>query len=159
MADETQTPDSPEAPEGEAAAGAEMNAATEGLDSIRTADFSADEDAELPDHADPWSPPPTDERGVARDADGLPLNLRLRALELADGGKEEDPSGAVTPEAIAEAGEALAAYDERYPLISSASTKKELEAIAEDENIDLSAATNNEERASAILRARPTRII
>ena len=160
MADETQTTDSPEADAGAGPApGADAgNAASGDLGTVRTATF-ADEEGELPDHAAPWSPAPTDERGIARDGDGLPINLRLRALELADRGEEEDPSGAVSADAIAEAGEALADYDKRYPLISGSTTKKELEAIAEDEGIDLSDASTNEERASAILSARPARII
>lgn len=158
MADETQTSD---APEGEAppAPGADAAAGTDAGEALRSADFSAPEDAEAPDHADPWSPPATDERGIARDADGIPINLRLRALHLADAGKEEDPAGSVTPEAIASAGEALADYDKRYPAITGSTAKAELEKMAKAERVDISAASTNEERASAILRARPPRIL
>lgn len=116
-------------------------------------DLTADE----PEQSD-WSPPQTDARGFAIDGDGLPLNLRLRASVLADQGASEDPAGSVSTEAIEGARHRLAEYDRIHPPIPASAKKAELEAIASESGVDISAAANNEERAALILGARPPRI-
>lgn len=106
---------------------------------------------------DDWSEPKVRENGVAVDGHGLPFNLRLRAEELAESGKDSDPANLVSAEHIADAKARLAAYDEQYPPLVGA-TKSDLEKIAEDEGVDLDGASNNDERVARIAAARPSRV-
>lgn len=103
--------------------------------------------------ADDWSPPREREDGTAVDGHGLPINHRLRALELARTGKE-DPAGTVTADLIAAAGERIAAHEAHYPPLAGMK-KPDLESTAEAEGVDISGAANNEERATLIAAARP----
>jgi len=101
-----------------------------------------------------WSPPKHDAvTGVALYGD-LPLNHRLRAEALADAGETEDPDGLITPELIADAVGRLAAdraaEEKAHPPVSSNMRVAELERIATLEEVDLSTATNNDERVSLI---------
>lgn len=108
------------------------------------------------DEPDDWSPPNYAEDGTALDGHGLPINLRLRRYTLADEGKKEDPTGQIPPEDIAAEVERLAAYDKEYPPLAKA-TKADLEKIAKDEEVDLSTAATNDERAALIQAGRPSR--
>lgn len=162
MADDTKTQEPPLEPQTGSGAG-EGGTQGDGTDEIQ-ASLAADtlaasqpiapEDSEEPD----WLPPQTLENGIAVDGNGIPINLRLRAAHLADAGQAEDPAGSVSPETIAAEAERLAAFDADYPPITGKTTKAELEAMAEAEKADISSASNNEERAAAILAARPARI-
>ncbi len=155
-------PSATEAPETGPAAEPAGDANAEAAATTRTAGeaflAAGAEAVEQPDHADPWSEPRTREDGTAVDDDDLPLNHRLRALELAERGEAADPAGTVSAEAIAQAGERLAAYEANHPRISGKSSKADLEAIAEAEGVDISGAGNNDERAALIRAARPALI-
>jgi hypothetical protein len=100
---------------------------------------------------------PTRPDGIALDGHGLPVNHRLRAAALAERGDDEDPHGEISADLISEERGRLAAYDSEYPLTSGA-TKAQLEKLAEAEGVDISGASNNEERAALIDAARPARI-
>jgi len=116
-----------------------------------------------------WSPPATEaETGVALSTEGgLPLNSRLRAEALAKAGAEKDEEGLVSPELIAETRDRLQA-EEAYeverreaeaaerPAVSASMKKADLEKIAEGEKVDLSTATNNDDRVALIEAARAT---
>jgi hypothetical protein len=98
------------------------------------------------------------EQGFAIDG-GLPVNHRLRAEALAKAGRDTDPAGAITPEAIAAAGERLAAEakDEAAdapPAVKPSMPVADLKDIADREGVDLSDATNNDQRVAAIEAAR-----
>lgn len=102
-----------------------------------------------------WSPPKFEEgTGIAVDGHGLPLNHRLRAERLADAGKDEDPAGEISAEHIADAKARLAAAKEAKPPVNSSMKVADLERIANDENVDLSDAKNNDERVALIRAAR-----
>jgi hypothetical protein len=101
-----------------------------------------------------WSPPRHRADGVAVDPEGLPINLRLRSLELARRGDTEDPAGLASPDLIADAKGRIDAYEEAYPPLGGKKTA-ELEAIAEREKVSLEGATTNPERAARIAAARP----
>jgi hypothetical protein len=105
---------------------------------------------------DDWEPPKVREDGVYTDANGLPLNLRLRAAALVDQGADEDPDGLVDADQLKAARSHLAAYDKTFPALEGA-TKGELEKIAEKERVSLEGAANNEERAALIAARRPVR--
>lgn len=105
-----------------------------------------------------WSPPRTDEQGVALDGHGLPLNLRLRAAALSDKGLEEDPVGSVDAETIKAEGARLAAFDKQFPQVSANSKVADLEKVAKAEGVDISRAAKNEERVALIRAARPSRV-
>lgn len=116
-----------------------------------------DPDAPAPDegdHKDPWSEPRTREDGTAVDPDDLPINHRLRSLELARRGETEDEGGLVSPELIADAAGRIAAYDAQFPPLDG-KTKAQLESIADGEKVDISGAANNDERAALIAARRP----
>ena len=109
---------------------------------------------EAENDAPEWSPPKHDaETGVALYRD-LPLNHRLRAEALADAGETEDLDGLITPELISDASNRLAAdraaEEKAHPPISASMRVAELERIAAREEVDLSTATNNDERVSLI---------
>lgn len=105
-----------------------------------------------------WHPPQRLADGTPVDGHGLPINLRLRKAALADAGKDSDPEGYVTGEDIAAEVERLAAYDADYPALRANMKTAELEKIAKAEEVDLSAAQNNEDRVAAIAAARPARV-
>jgi hypothetical protein len=104
-----------------------------------------------------WQPPQVNEQGFAVDGDGIPINLRLRSLHLADAGKAEDPGGQVSPEAITAAVDQLATYDAAYPSLSGM-RKADLVKQAERESVQLRGDELADEIASAITAARPARI-
>lgn len=104
-----------------------------------------------------WKPPQTDEQGFAIDGHGYPINLRLRALRLADAGETEDPAGSVSPEVIQSAADQLADYDDAYPSLDGM-TKAALEAEAEDKNVAVPDGATKDEIKAAIEAARPARI-
>jgi hypothetical protein len=104
-----------------------------------------------------WSPPQTDEQGFAIDGHGLPINLRRRALVLADKDADEDPAGAVAPEAIDAARDQLADYDDNYPSLSGM-TKTKLLDQAEAEGVQVEDGALVDDIRDAILAARPARI-
>jgi hypothetical protein len=104
-----------------------------------------------------WQPPQVDEAGFAVDGDGLPINLRRRALVLADQGKDEDPGGHVSPDAIAQASETLADYDERFPKLSGMS-KANMLALDEVERLAIPEDAKADDIRATIQAARPARI-
>lgn len=104
--------------------------------------------------ADDWQPPQHRADGTAVDPEGLPINLRLRSLELARRGETEDKAGLASPELIADAAERVKAYDKAYPPLKGKKAA-ELEEIAEREKVDLGEASTNPERAALIAAARP----
>lgn len=97
--------------------------------------------------------------GIALHADGYPVNLRLRAERLSAAGETTDEAGHVTDDAIAEAGERLAALEteaeraEREARLDS-KTHDELDAIAAAETVDLTGATTRADKIAAIEAAR-----
>ena len=113
-----------------------------------------------------WSPPKLEpETGIALDGHGLPINHRLRAERLADSGKDEDPAGEISPEHIADAKGRLAAQakadaarakaeEAANPPVHAHMKTADLERIAKKQGIELSSATNNEERVALIEAAR-----
>jgi hypothetical protein len=113
-----------------------------------------------------WSPPMVDAAtGVSLDGHGLPINHRLRAETLVEQGKDEDPAGEVSAEllantkerldrqAVADAELAKAAEAANPPVRASMKTA-DLERIAERQGIDISGASNNEDRVAMIESAR-----
>lgn len=101
-----------------------------------------------------WSPPKHEAgTGIALYGD-LPLNHRLRAEALADAGATEDPDGLITPELIADTAARLEAERaetaKAHPPVTASMRVAELERIANLESVDLSTASNNDERVSLI---------
>lgn len=104
---------------------------------------------------DDWSPARTDpETGIALDGHDLPVNHRLRAEALADMGKDEDPTGDISPELIANTKARLTAEREARPRVSANMKVADLERIAKREDIDISRAGSNAERVAMIEAAR-----
>ena len=104
-----------------------------------------------------WSPPQTDDQGFAIDGHGLPINLLRRAMVLADQDADEDPAGAVSPEAIDQARERLAAYDEQYPPLQGM-TRAAMEALDESQNLTFPDDAKVDDVRRIIGEARPPRI-
>lgn len=99
--------------------------------------------------------------GVVMEGD-YPHNHRLRAEALARDGKEEDPLGWISPELIADAKGRLEAEEraERLsapPPVHASMKVAELETIAKDEGVDLTGASNNDQRVERIVAARKSR--
>lgn len=107
---------------------------------------------------DDWSPPQTRDDGVAVDGDGLPINRRLRAIDLVDSGKAEDPGGVLSRDEIESTAKRLAAYDKQHPRVTGRTSLAELTRLAEDAGVSLDGAASNAERVERILAARPPRI-
>lgn len=104
-----------------------------------------------------WQPPKTNEQGFAIDGnEGWPINLRLRALALADAGKDEDPDGHVSSDAIADAKDRAANYDADYPKLSNM-TKAQLQKQADSEGVAVPEDALRDDIQAAIEAARPMR--
>lgn len=122
------------------------------------------EDGKAPEAAE-FSPPLVEaDTGIALDGD-YPVNHRLRAERLAEEGKDSDPGGVISDELIAatkerlegdkRAAEILREEEEaRNPPVRANMKTADLEKIAEAQGIDITAATNNEDRVSLIEGAR-----
>ena len=100
-----------------------------------------------------WSPPPTRDDGVALDGHELPVNLRLRALELARSGKD-DPTGRASPELIADAAERIKAYESEFPPLTGL-TKDQLAERAAKEGVVVPDGATKDDISAAITAARP----
>lgn len=106
---------------------------------------------------DDWNPPQVNEQGFAVDGNGIPINLRLRSLHLADAGETEDPAGAVSPEAIAAASDQLAAYDKQYPSLDGM-TKAKMLSLPEADDVEIPDDALVDDIRAALQAARPARI-
>jgi hypothetical protein len=104
-----------------------------------------------------WQPPQVNNQGFAVDGNGAPINLRMRSIHFADLGEKEDPDNFVSPEAISQAADQLAAYDKAYPSLSSMK-KADLVKQAEAEGVTYPEGATADEISSAITAARPARI-
>ncbi len=116
-----------------------------------------------------WGPEQVEpETGVALDGDGLPVNHRLRAERLARDGKTTDAGGLITDDLIAATASRLDDDDkaaevakreveEQFPPVRVNMRTDDLVAIAERETVDLSAASNNQDRVDAIVASRTLR--
>lgn len=104
-----------------------------------------------------WQPPQTDAQGFAIDGHGLPINLHRRAMVLADQDADEDPAGAVAPEAIADARDRLAAYDDQYPPLQGM-TRAAMEALDEAQSLTFPDDAKVNDVRDIIAAARPPRI-
>jgi hypothetical protein len=148
MADESDTVEQPDA-----------DAATQPLELPAAAILAPGSNADGSQDGDPgdWQPPQTDEQGFAIDGHGLPINLRRRALTLADRNMDEDPTGYIDADGIDQARDQLAAYDEQYPSLSGM-TKAALTDQADQENVQLEDGALVDDIRAAIIAARPARI-
>lgn len=154
MADETPGPDAPE-PNGGGPDKPPADATRTAGEAFLGEGTGEEEKPPLQPHEDPWEAPRMDkETGIAIDPAGLPVNLRLRSLALAQAGAEEDPGKLASREMIADAAARVKAYEEAYPPLKGMTTA-ELEGRASKERVDISGAANNDERAALILAARP----
>lgn len=129
-------------------------------------DDRAAAEAEIADVEASASPIEDKDTGVPM-VGSYPLNHRLRAEALAAAGEAEDPDALISPALIADAkgrldGQAEAARlaeEERlkaFPPVHAGMKVADLERIAADStpSIDLSSASNNEERVALIEKAR-----
>lgn len=143
----------------EAAPGETTDPAAPAAATVRTAGEGFLASALAPtEEPDDWSPPKTRDDGIALDEHNLPVNRRLRMIELSDSGKSEDPAGVVSAEEIAATGKRLAAYDKERPPITSRTSVADLAAMADKEGIAVPEGIGKTELAELIATARPPRI-
>lgn len=121
-------------------------------------------DGEAPEAAEHGPPMIEADTGIALDGD-YPVNHRLRAERLVAEGKTSDPGGVIGDELIADTAtrmegdkraeaERLAAEEEANPPVNSNMRIADLEKIATAQGIDISSASNNEQRVEMIDAAR-----